>query len=223
MEGDNNTNGLKYTWTKNGVVIPTAISSSYTASGIGTYQLKTSNGTCSILSEPVVVKFQDSCIYSPRANCLEEQYFKNKGRFDVHYADNEFGYLCSDAGTIFKSQLVYKYNTSEYVGNEQWEQMSTTTNNHLYGIHVVDTSYGIAVGEAGTILQLSNDSWSSLTTNPAILVDLNDVSFGDKTNGWIVGNKGNVFKLTKAGSFSSRLLGTDNLIGVNFLLQTMVG
>lgn len=67
-----------------------------------------------------------------------------------------------------------------------------------------------------TILQLSNDSWSSLTTNPAIQVDLNDVTFADKTNGWIVGSKGNVFKLTKALSFSSRLLGTDNLFGVNF-------
>lgn len=216
MKGDDKTPGLTYTWTKNGVDIPNQVSSTYTATNIGTYQLKTSNGSCSIQSEPVVIKFQDSCIYSPRSNCLEEQYIKNKGRFDIHYANNEFGYVCSDAGTIFSTQIAYHYSKNEYIGNELWQQMSTETNNHLYGIHVVDTSYGLAVGEAGTILQLDKQSWVSITTNPAIQVDLNDVAFADKTNGWIVGNKGNVYKLTKALNFTSRLLGTDNLMGVNF-------
>ena len=69
-----------------------------------------------------------------------------------------------------------------------WERLSSPTNNNLSSVHFVDSLYGWAVGDLGTIIHTTDGgtSWSLQNRNADSLM-MRDVFFLDRNQGWAVG------------------------------------
>jgi photosystem II stability/assembly factor-like uncharacterized protein len=133
---------------------------------------------------------------------------------DVTFSDLTHGWLVGNNGKIF-----YTVN-----GGANWTEVSSPTAQHLNGVSIIQgTTYtGYAVGAAGTVLKTTNGtSWSVLTEN--IYNQLNDMSFVDVNNGWVVGNNGTILITADAGAtWQTQPSGTSvHLNGVSFVNSTL--
>ncbi len=66
----------------------------------------------------------------------------------------------------------------------EWRQVESGTNEHLYGVHFLDTKHGWAVGTAGTILSSADGgmTWNAATESKDTFTAVN---FATPNNGWL--------------------------------------
>jgi photosystem II stability/assembly factor-like uncharacterized protein len=101
----------------------------------------------------------------------------------------------------------------------QWLPVSSGTTNSLYGVYMLPSGVGYAVGDMGTILKTtdSGDSWNSITSG--VTDGLNNVYFFDDNTGIIVGDGGLILRTTNGGSSWTTIVVTDiydRLLSVSF-------
>ena len=101
----------------------------------------------------------------------------------------------------------------------QWLPISSGTTNNLYGIYMLPSGVGYAVGDMGTILKTtdSGNSWTSLTSG--VTDGLNNVYFFDDNTGIVVGVGGLILRTTDGGSNWTTIVVTDvfdQLLSVSF-------
>ena len=91
----------------------------------------------------------------------------------------------------------------------QWLPVSSGTTNNLYGIDMLPSGVGYAVGDMGTILKTtdSGSSWNLLNSNTT--TQLNDVYFFDDNIGIVVGYFGLILRTTDGGNNWSTIVVTD--------------
>jgi photosystem II stability/assembly factor-like uncharacterized protein len=99
-----------------------------------------------------------------------------------------------------------------------WVSQTSSTTNHLFGVHFINTNTGWAIGDIGTILKTTNggSSWTTQTSNT--LYQLRSITFLNTTTGYIVGWYGIILRTTNGGSsWVSLNTGTsNNLHGISF-------
>ena len=101
----------------------------------------------------------------------------------------------------------------------QWFPVSSGTTNNLYGIDMLASGVGYAVGDVGTILKTtdSGNTWNPLNSNTT--TQLNAVYFFNDNTGIVVGVGGLILRTTDGGSNWSTIVVTDvfdQLLSVSF-------
>jgi len=101
----------------------------------------------------------------------------------------------------------------------QWLPISSGTTNNLYGIDMLPSGVGYAVGDLGTMLKTtdSGNSWNPLTSGTTS--GLNDVYFFDDNTGIVVGDGGLILRTTNGGSSWNTIVVTDifdRLLSISF-------
>jgi photosystem II stability/assembly factor-like uncharacterized protein len=103
-------------------------------------------------------------------------------------------------------------------GGSTWEDQVTNTQNNLQNIFFIDSNYGWAVGESGTVFFTTNggELWDTSTDTVLVGTILSGVSFIDSYTGWAAGYydddlmNGVIFKTTDGGlSWEKQLINPD--------------
>jgi hypothetical protein len=134
---------------------------------------------------------------------------------DISFADDTHGWVVGDDGKI--------YSTTN--GGLSWpEPPIIPMPKHLNGVSFIkdEVPYvGYAVGQDGTILKYSSGSWSQQSNSNTNT--LNDLSFVDEDNGWVVGNNGTILATQDGGlNWNAQTSGTtSHLNGVSFISTTL--
>ena len=92
-------------------------------------------------------------------------------------------------------------------GGKNWEEQSSGTTHHLFGLTFVDESFGWAVGDFGTIIHTPDGGKTWLSQGSGEDRIYNDVHFIDRQNGWVAGEYG------KAMQTAEELLALANRCG----------
>ena len=87
------------------------------------------------------------------------------------------GGISDQSGILGK---IARYNGSAWVDD-------FTYNRILYDVDMLDTTYGWAVGQGGTLLEWNGSFWAAYTSPPSAAVNLQGVSVISRTNAWAVG------------------------------------
>jgi photosystem II stability/assembly factor-like uncharacterized protein len=94
-----------------------------------------------------------------------------------------------------------------------WERLDSPTDDHLKSIHFVDSLYGWAVGDSGTVIHTSNggDDWDFQDSQTKNRIE--DVFFLNRNLGWASSWK------TSSVPFGTELLKTTDG-GKNWIIET---
>src|SRR5262245_17533088 len=82
----------------------------------------------------------------------------------------------------------------------QWSSVSSGTTTNLWGISLLDSGIGYAVGDGGTILKSidAGETWDALTSGTTKA--LYDIHFFSETEGLVVGDGGTILRTTDGGA-----------------------
>jgi photosystem II stability/assembly factor-like uncharacterized protein len=92
-----------------------------------------------------------------------------------------------------------------------WEQQISPIANDLNAVVFVDSSYGWAVGDSGTIAYTTDSGvmWTLQTSGTTL--QLNGLDFVDANHGWAVGDFGTILRTTDGGNnWTAQTSGTDS-------------
>ena len=97
--------------------------------------------------------------------------------FDVHFVDENHGWVVGAAGTILK--------TTD--GGKNWQSQTSGITNSITKVFFVDTLYGWVVSKPITLLHTTDggNSWNKITET--LNRPLSDVWFVNRNVGWVVG------------------------------------
>ncbi len=107
--------------------------------------------------------------------------------------------------------------------NAQWQPQSSSVQNDLFGVHFINNSQGVVVGEKATIIQTTNggSDWTEVQTGSLNDFDFKDVAYIDNQTGFIVGYKGGSYLIRKTNSglngwFDKKSGGSNGLNAIAF-------
>lgn len=100
---------------------------------------------------------------------------------------------------VVGSAQVTSNNFARKLKGGAWEISNAGTSSSLFGVHFINDSTGIAVGEAGTIIKTTNYGETWETKSSGVSSDLQDVYFLNETQGYAVGNNGVILYTNSAG------------------------
>jgi photosystem II stability/assembly factor-like uncharacterized protein len=121
--------------------------------------------------------------------------FTDQPIYDLYFGDDGSGWAATGAGGIF-------YTKDDTV----WEMETTGIDADILSLHFPDESNGWACGEKNTILRRERMldgtySWNRTTILTASVNQIwNDIFFIDDSTGWVVGELGQIYKTTDAGT-----------------------
>jgi photosystem II stability/assembly factor-like uncharacterized protein len=97
--------------------------------------------------------------------------------FDVHFTDQDNGWLCGNTGLIMHT----------IDGGASWMQQDAPPVNAYYGIHFTDSQNGWACGYGGQIIRTTDGGTSWIDDSPITNTFLYDIFFIGANTGWVVG------------------------------------
>jgi photosystem II stability/assembly factor-like uncharacterized protein len=107
--------------------------------------------------------------------------------------------------------------------NAQWQPQSSSVQNDLFGVHFIDNSQGVVVGQNATIIQTTNggSNWTEVQTGSPNDYVYKDVAYIDNQTGFIVGYKGGSYIIRKTNSglngwFDKKSGGSNGLNAIAF-------
>ncbi len=103
----------------------------------------------------------------------------NKPLFDVHFADNQNGWIASITNSIF--------HTTD--GGDNWVDLEPTPSVNYYSIHFVSTQEGWAAGNFGQIRYTTDAGTTWADQNSNVDGYLWDMYFIDEDHGWMAGGR----------------------------------
>lgn len=122
--------------------------------------------------------------------------YSNEHFFDIHFLTTQLGWIVGSGGTILKSND----------GGESWVRQKSPTRSTLTRIQFLNAREGWVMGIDGEFLSTEDgETWQSHKFNRAgpfgneLSRSLNSFSFGDKFNGWIVGEDAQAYQSTDGG------------------------
>ena len=83
---------------------------------------------------------------------------------------------------------------------ENWQQVNSPTNKHLWSVHFVDDNRGWISGDSGLVIHTEDggETWQQQFTGSELR--LQSIHFVDEYNGWTVGKDGNLFYTNDGGN-----------------------
>jgi hypothetical protein len=157
--------------------------------------------------------------------------------------DTWFGMMGTTANTMRSVAMVHNSAEAWAVGDAgaimhwtgtAWETMISPTNMPLYGIQMVSSTSGWAVGGSGnegTVLQLSGTTWSPVTsfvfgaggaTVSSVNSTIYSITIGNSTSAWACGSNGLVMYWTGTNWECNANIASGNLKGISMIHDTFL-
>jgi photosystem II stability/assembly factor-like uncharacterized protein len=126
-------------------------------------------------------------LFTTIANAQPEWYVQNSGTnsflFDVHFVDENTGWVCGHLSTILY--------TSD--GGDNWTDLNPPPSNDYNGIYFVNQTEGWVLGYNGIIRHTTDGGVSWNTQSTPTQHNKSDLYFVDANTGWTVGGKPRTF------------------------------
>ncbi len=142
----------------------------------------------------------DWCAYSLNSGSNVTDIFGKKEQFNDSLTERNVTFAQPGNGVTYarlnkNSTVVYAKMNVSGVGYDGWKLADSNTSNNIWGVEFLNSTFGFAVGQLGTILKWDGQGWSSMSS--PVSSTLNDVSIYNSTMAFAVmanGSGGYVLK-----------------------------
>ena len=125
-------------------------------------------------------------------NTWDPLYLSTRQFRDVHFFDDSLGWIASTAGSLFST-------LNGDAPNPTWVRPNIGTTSTLNAVSFIDQFHGVTVGENGNWNIATSidggDTWDPVLPKPDT-VNMNSVSLQSAFGGWVVGDKGRIYKIS---------------------------